>query len=437
LIRYRRIFGDVVDAAVTSEAMSRPRIVLYDDARARAFEPFATSRPLSEMRAGATLIRDRWSEVCDAPVTAFASVRLHDAFREFDAPPSVVSLGLLSIPAGTILVNARALPLLTMRIDGDASSWAIESRVAAVRLAAPLDAQALRDGSLDLESLAPSRTHVAIEGVWLDDVWDIIRHLQLLLVSDIPALAARLDCRALDDDGHSARGPVLHGGHPVWLEDGAAIEPFAFVDTTLGPVLLRRGAVVQAFTRVVGPCYIGRDSTVMADRIAGSAIGDACRVHGELSTSVFLGHANKGHDGFVGHSILGRWVNLGANTVTSNLKNTYGPVALWTPDGVRDTGLQFLGTLFGDHAKTGIGLRLTTGCVIGAGANVMEAMPPKVVPPFSWGSRTPYALFAADKFLETAARMMSRRQVTLDAGQQAHLAAVYAAAIADARWPSR
>jgi hypothetical protein len=130
-------------------------------------------------------------------------------------------------------------------------------------------------------------------------------------------------------------------------------------------------------------------------------------------------------------------VNLGANTVTSNLKNTYGTVALWTPDGVRDTGLQFLGTLFGDHAKTGIGLRLTTGCVVGAGANVMDAMPPKVVPPFSWGSRAPYALFAMDKFLETAARMMSRRHVSLDADQHAHWAAVYSAAIADSRWPSR
>ena len=84
-------------------------------------------------------------------------------------------------------------------------------------------------------------------------------------------------------------------------------------------------------------------------------------MHGELSNSILIGHANKGHDGFVGHSILGRWVNLGAGTITSNLKNTYGTVQLWTPDGVRETGLQFLGTLFGDHAKTGIGLRLTTG----------------------------------------------------------------------------
>jgi hypothetical protein len=118
--------------------------------------------------------------------------------------------------------------------------------------------------------------------------------------------------------------------------------------------------------------------------------------------------------------MLGRWVNLGAGTITSNLKNTYGPVSLWTPHSMRDTGMQFLGTMFGDHAKTGIGTSLTTGTVLGAGANVYGAeSPPKVVPPFAWGSAPPYAVYRLDKFLEVAERMMARRQVTLtDRGRQ-------------------
>jgi len=194
---------------------------------------------------------------------------------------------------------------------------------------------------------------------------------------------------------------------------------------------------VQAFTRVIGPCYVGRDSVVTADRIAGSSIGDSCRVHGELSTSIFIGYANKGHAGFVGHSVLGRWVNLGAGTITSNLKNTYGTVALWTPDGVRDSGLQFLGTLFGDHAKTGIGLRLTTGCVLGAGVNVFDAMPPKVVAPFSWGARAPYDVFNATKFVQTAERMMARRGVVLDEGSRLWWSRVHAVYAANVRWPRR
>jgi hypothetical protein len=139
-----------------------------------------------------------------------------------------------------------------------------------------------------------------------------------------------------------------------------------------------------------------------------------------------VGHSNKGHDGFVRHSYLGRWVNVGAGTITSNLKNTYGPVAMWTPDGVRDTGMQFLGTMFGDHVKTGIGLRLTTGTVIGAGSNVYGAMPPKVVAPFSWGDGWPYKLHQADKFIEGATRMMARRSVTLSDRGRRHLAAAHA-----------
>jgi UDP-N-acetylglucosamine diphosphorylase/glucosamine-1-phosphate N-acetyltransferase len=157
--------------------------------------------------------------------------------------------------------------------------------------------------------------------------------------------------------------------------------------------------------------------------VASSSIGDHCKVRGEFSSSVVLSHSNKGHAGFVGHSYLGRWVNLGAMTTTSNLKNTYGPVQLWTPTGLRDTGQQFLGTLFGDHAKTGIGTMLSTGTVIGAGANVFGAnMPPRVVPPFAWGDGEPYDTYDVTRFLSVAERVMSRRDVQLSDKARKHLA---------------
>jgi UDP-N-acetylglucosamine diphosphorylase/glucosamine-1-phosphate N-acetyltransferase len=199
----------------------------------------------------------------------------------------------------------------------------------------------------------------------------------------------------------------------VYVEQGATVEPFTVFDTWAGPVLLRRGSSVAAFTRVVGPCYVGEESTVAGDKVANCSIGEVCRIHGEISTTIVLGHSNKGHDGFVGHSVLGRWVNLGAGTTTSNLKNTYGTVQLWTPRGLRDTGLQFFGTAFGDHVKTGIGLRLSTGTVLGAGANVFDGMPPKVVPPFAWGDGSPYDTYDAEKFVQVVAKAMARRHVTL------------------------
>ncbi len=412
-------------------------IVLFDDLCARGFEPFASTRPLGEMRVGALLIRERWAHRLGTSISSFVGAPHLAAFTEFDSPPAARG----TLPVGTIIAHARAVPFLVGVVgsgaDAHIDGWQMDGRLAAVRLSAALDSATLARGEMTLESLVVPTSVLSIEGVWLDEVWDIVRHLHALLLHDIPALAASLACAAFEDTDSDARGPVVLGGHPVWLEAGARVEPYAVFDTTLGPVLLRDGAVVQAFTRVVGPCYVGRSSTVMADRISGSSIGDHCRVHGELSATVMIGHANKGHDGFVGHSVLGRWVNLGAGTVTSNLKNTYGNVALWTPTGVRDTGLQFLGTLFGDHTKTGIGLRLTTGCVLGAGANVMDGMPPKVVAPFSWGTRVPYDVYALPKFLETAERVMSRRAVTMDAAQRAHLTHVYAFAIANARWFAR
>ena len=180
---------------------------------------------------------------------------------------------------------------------------------------------------------------------------------------------------------------------------------------------------MQAFTRLVGPLTSASTASLTTDRIAASSIGDTCKVHGELSNTIFLGHSNKGHDGFVGHSMLGRWVNLGAGTITSNLKNTYGTVQLWTPDGMRDTGMQFLGTLFGDHAKTGHRPRASRRAACSARGRTCSAatMPPKAVAPFSWGEAGAFETYRIDKFLESAERMMARRHVALEDGMRAQL----------------
>lgn len=428
------------------------QLVFYDDAQSRTFEPFALSRPLCEMRVGALLMRERWEFALRARAIGFVGTPHLAHFTESGAPVAAQSV----IAAGTVLVNSRAAIALSdaalafMRGDDKKNlvenrTWYVDGRLAAIQLRYDLDASTLHDGGLSLDDVgelererdmdAPNRRHpeitqqllsdarVNVQGVWLEEVWDIVRHLSLLLIGDIPALAATLECRTGLPGPSGERIREQH----TYAEVGATIELHTIFDASLGPILIRKGATVQAFTRIIGPCYIGENSTVVADRIAGSAIGDHCRVHGELSATVFIGHSNKGHDGFVGHSIVGRWVNMGAGTITSNLKNTYGNVALWTPQGVRDTGLQFLGTLFGDHVKTGIGMKLTTGCVLGTAANVFDRMPPKVVEPFAWGSGAPYDTYSIDKFVETAGRMMSRRHIMLDEEGRAALRDIHAA----------
>lgn len=392
--------------------------VLYDDATARAFEPFALTRPAGELRAGAELIRERWARALGASCSGFVGAPHLAAFREFDSPPAVTK----AVPAGTWLINARCAPALGSIAGSDnVTTIRCAGRVAAVRVSTAMDIAALANGGATLESLA-SGNAIDVEGWWLDEVWDLIRHLAAMLDAD---------ARALIPAGAATPGALtVLGPHPAHVEPGATVEPFVVADTSAGPVLIRRGAIVQSFTRLVGPCIVGERATIVGGRIAASSIGPMTKVAGEVSCTIFIGHANKAHDGFVGHSVIGRWANLGAGTITSNLKNSYGEVACWTPSGVRTTGLQFLGALIGDHAKTGIGTRLTTGCVVGAAANLFGTrMPPKVVPPFAWGDGEPWGVFTLDNFFIVAERVMGRRDVTFGEHDRRALRAAF-----DARW---
>ena len=159
----------------------------------------------------------------------------------------------------------------------------------------------------------------------------------------------------------------------------------------------------------------------MAAKIKGdTTVGIFSKVGGEISNSVIMGYSNKGHDGFLGNSVLGEWCNLGADSNTSNLKNNYSQVKLWNfaAEKMLDTGLQFCGTIMGDHAKCSINTMLNTASVVGLGANIFGAdFPPKFVPPFVWGGNADFEgsfeVFAFDKFCEMANRVMQRRGISL------------------------
>jgi UDP-N-acetylglucosamine diphosphorylase / glucose-1-phosphate thymidylyltransferase / UDP-N-acetylgalactosamine diphosphorylase / glucosamine-1-phosphate N-acetyltransferase / galactosamine-1-phosphate N-acetyltransferase len=388
---------------------------LYDDAIARSFEPFALTRPFGEMRAGIALGRARWERATAGTAAGFiGDAHLRD-FEETDAPPAAGS-----IRAGSIIANSRCLVPLGWSAH-EADVWTCDGAIAAVRIANALSAEELADGSRALESVRASGTHVVdIPGRWVHHVWELITQLVPQLREDIEALGPHLSCAMPE-------GAIVIGGDQVYVESGADVEPQVVFDVTSGPVLVRRGAHVRAFTRLVGPCAVLENANVLGDRVSGCSIGEWSVVRGEISETIVLGYSNKGHEGFVGHSYLGRWVNLGAGTITSNLKNTYGSVQLWTPNGLQDTRTNKLGSLLGDHAKTGIGTRLTTGTVVGAGANVFgSGIPPKYVPPFSWLDGQQVMEFRLPKFLDIASRVMSRRSVSLSERARRQLSASHA-----------
>jgi UDP-N-acetylglucosamine diphosphorylase/glucosamine-1-phosphate N-acetyltransferase len=392
------------------------KLVLYDDAAARNFEPFALTRPVCELRAGVVLIRERWEVALGTSAAGFIGAAHLDDFEEAGAPGAFLEN---ELPAGTVVANARALPTLEALRDGRSAAWTIGGRLAALRLARATPVSALRTAGTELESLLdPVTKRVELNGRWLEAPWDLVRYLSEMLTEDILRLGPTLQTA-------NPKDATILRGHPVFAELGATIEPHVLLDASTGPILVRRGSHIRGFTRLMGPCAIGPNTSVLGERVAASSIGDECRVHGEVSNTIFMGHANKAHTGFIGHCILGRWVNLGASTVNSNLKNTYGNVSMWTPHGAQDTGMQFLGTLFGDHSKTGIGTRLTTGSVIGAGANVVyDGLAPKTVAPFAWGPGE--QVYDLERFLLVVERVLARRNVTLGARARRQLTAAHA-----------
>jgi len=381
-----------------------PQLHFYDDARARAFEPFALTRPACEMRAGALLLRERWEKAIKLETAGFISSAHLADFDEPGAPHAVAHNA--EIPAGAIVINSRCVAPLDLSLE-HFDLLMCDGVAGAVRLARAVPAALFAEGSLDLGTIQTSLGGRRLKSRWINEVWDFNATLSQQLQEDIPPLAAALGIK-------SSRHDAVVGDKGLFIEDGAEVGPHSVLDCSAGPIMIRRAAVVSPFTHLVGPIYVGAESVILGDRVAASSIGETSKIRGELSNTIVIGHSNKAHAGFVGHSYLGRWVNLGALTTTSNLKNTYGTVEMWTPAGARSTGQQLLGTMFGDHVKTGIGTMLNTGTVLGTGANIFgSVMPPKAVAPFAWGDKAPYDTFDLDKFLTVAERVMERRHVKL------------------------
>jgi UDP-N-acetylglucosamine diphosphorylase/glucosamine-1-phosphate N-acetyltransferase len=197
----------------------------------------------------------------------------------------------------------------------------------------------------------------------------------------------------------------------------ARIDPFVVADTTKGPVFIDRDAVVTAFTRLEGPCYIGPGTHVMGAKVrGGTTIGPHCRVGGEVECSILHGYANKYHDGFLGHSYLGEWVNLGAGTHNSDLRNDYGEVTVIIDGEAVRTGLNKVGCFLGDYTKTGLGTLLNTGTNVGAFCNLLPSgtLLPKYVPSFcSWWNGDLVDRVDFGGLIDSALKVMQRRGVAL------------------------
>ena len=253
--------------------------------------------------------------------------------------------------------------------------------------------------------------------------WDLMADIEPEIEADFVHLKPDL--------GDTGRGRVHEGAclvnrHGVHLGDAVEVAPSAVIDASGGPVFIGANTRIEAHAAVYGPCYIGPNCVILAGKITGSSIGHTCRVGGEVEESIFQSYVNKYHAGFIGHSYVGSWVNFGAMTTNSDLKNNDSNIRVSMRGEMIDTGSIKVGSFIGDHTKFGIGTLLNTGINVGVACNIFggSLVADKEVGSFAWGATGAYQPYRVDKAIETARRTTARRDYRLSEREETMLQAI-------------
>jgi len=415
------------------------KLYLFDDAIADGWAPFALTRPVGELRFGALLLRERIEAWSGLSVTGHLTRPWLSAYEEPGAPPAVRPEALPQ--------DGERLLLLSRFVPGHEPAGADLDRVRQPGRPALLVADGQPVGCwLPPGAPTPDRTWLAgpgdlpeggearVEGATLAAPWEIVERGDRALDRDIrrlaPASAPDIPDDALPDGVH------LLGSEGLHLEAGVRLEPGVVLDARRGPIWLGRDVQVLAGSRLEGPLRAGAGSRLLGGPIGPLSAGPVSYLRGEVAHVHTLGWCNKAHEGHLGHALLGRWVNLGAGTTNSDLKNNYGSVRVGPPGRERDTGLLKLGCMLGDHVRTAIGTQLDTGSVVGPGANLFgPGRPPRWVPAFAWGFGEAATRYRREAFLDTAATVLGRRGEEATAGIRRWLADAWEAAASRAEAP--
>lgn len=375
-------------------------IILFDNETRENLLPLTFTRPVCELRMGVLRIREKWERWLNA-TASFITQDYLSAKYGIDYDDDNYFINGSALPSPELVALVRQMEYNEALLQGEEL------------IAARLDAR-------QLEKLMKDDDIEELKGIELGDTPFIkINGLTDLFSQNARAIAQ--DVELLTKKGKFLPVPsscFAKAKSQIFLEEGAEVEG-AFLNASDGPIFIGRNARIMEGSMIRGPVAIGEHAQVkMGAKIyGGTTIGPWCKAGGEIVESVLLEYSNKAHDGFLGHSYLGAWTNIGADTNTSNLKNNYENVRLWSYTEKRfvDTGTQFCGLIMGDHSKTAINVMLNTGTVIGVSTNIYgEGFPRNFVPSFSWGGNSGFRTFTTEKAFETMERVMDRRQQTLD-----------------------
>ena len=368
--------------------------ILFDGTVRNALLPFTFTRPVADIRVGILTIREKWEKYLGSTTTSLTEDYLSEKFPMVELEENV-------------MINASFLPndVLSELVSNLEPKQAIFKGEEVI-------AFFTEDSQEEVDFDTYDIIEYSDDCITIEHTWDIFQK------NDI---AIREDFELLTEDRKSQPIPKsvnVIAAENIFIEEGAKLE-FVTLNASTGPIYIGKNAEIMEGSVIRGPfalCESGR--VKLATKVYGATtVGPHAVIGGEVSNSVLFGYSNKGHDGFLGNSVLGEWCNIGADSNNSNLKNNYEEVKLWSyeTEGFAKTGLQFCGLMMGDHSKCGINTMFNTGTVVGVSSNIFgSGFPRNFVPSFSWGGASGFTTYITKKAFETARLVMMRRNVAFD-----------------------
>lgn len=370
--------------------------ILMDGPNRDNLLPATFTRPVSEIRIGISKISEKWEHLLDSSISFETQQYLSAKYPKVCNPENVFIDGSI-IPTKEL---AKAIVQLK-----ENETLVKSDKTIAVRTPAS------RSSDIDLSIL--QKIEFQSEYIEIKNTWDIFHFNPQVIRSDFDFMTLNRKSAPLSDTNS-----IIGDKSLIFIEEGADAE-YTYLNTTDGPIYIGKGATIMEGSKIRGPFALCDNATIKMDAkiYSGTTIGPFSKVGGEVSNSVIFGYSNKGHDGFLGNSVLGEWCNLGADTNTSNLKNTYDYVRLWSyaEKTFVNTGLQFCGLIMGDHSKSGINTMFNTGTVVGVSSNIYGAgFQRNFIPSFTWGGAQGLKPFNFKKSVQVATAVYKRRNKEFD-----------------------
>jgi UDP-N-acetylglucosamine diphosphorylase/glucosamine-1-phosphate N-acetyltransferase len=379
--------------------------ILFDGPARNALLPFTFTRPVADILVGILTIRQKWEMRLGSTTTTLTEEYLSEKFPMVEMEENV-------------MINASFVPnaILAEMVSNLGSNQAIFKGDDVIAFYTSENQEEVDFDTYEI---------IEFEGECLriENTWDIFSKNDA---------AIREDFELLTEDRKSQPIPKsvnVISKENIFIEEGAKLE-FVTLNASSGPIYIGKKAEIMEGSVIRGPFALCEEAVVkLATKVYGATtVGPHSRIGGEVNNSVLFGFSNKGHDGFLGNSVLGEWCNIGADSNNSNLKNNYEEVKLWSyeTEGFEKTGLQFCGLMMGDHSKCGINTMFNTGTVVGVSTNIFgSGFPRNFVPSFSWGGASGFTTYITKKAFETARLVMSRRNVEFDEKEKTILEHVF------------